>query len=89
MSILTGAEPVSHNGQHPTNHKYIDKNRALGRWMQDSGYRSIYALDERRFNNIDETFGFDEVVGPEHGAQLMLGGFDHLLVNLLSQYCGR
>ncbi|WP_297189005.1 sulfatase-like hydrolase/transferase [uncultured Porticoccus sp.] len=85
MSILTGAEPVNHNGRYNlTNHKYIDKNRALGRWMQNSGYRSIYAMDERRFNNIDETFGFDEVVGPEYGAlNFMLGGFDHPLVNLL------
>jgi len=85
MSILTGAEPVNHNGRYNlSNHKYMDKSRALGHWMRDSGYRSIYAMDERRFNNIDETFGFDEVVGPEYGAlNFMLGGFDHPLVNLL------
>lgn len=36
--------------------------------LKDRSYYTIYALDERRFNNIDERYGFDAMVGPKAGA---------------------
>ncbi|MBW0146847.1 sulfatase-like hydrolase/transferase [Marinobacter arenosus] len=36
--------------------------------LKDQGYHTVYAMDERRFNNIDERYGFDSVVGPKIGA---------------------
>ncbi|MGI3129825.1 sulfatase-like hydrolase/transferase [Halopseudomonas pachastrellae] len=68
VSILTGAYPkdtgaffnlrgLSHTSTHPN---------VLG-MLAARGYRKVYAIDERRFNNMDESFGFDVVVGPEAG----------------------
>lgn len=30
-------------------------------------YHSVYAMDERRFSMVDESWGFDEIVGPDAG----------------------
>lgn len=35
--------------------------------LSNNGYYNLFAIDERRFNNIDERFGFDKVVGPIAG----------------------
>ncbi|MDP2549061.1 sulfatase-like hydrolase/transferase [Oceanobacter sp. 4_MG-2023] len=36
--------------------------------LKKEGYTTVYAQDERRFNNINEEYGFDKVVGPLEGA---------------------
>jgi hypothetical protein len=36
--------------------------------LRQQGYRTVYGIDERRFNNIDTRFGFDALVGPKTGA---------------------
>lgn len=35
--------------------------------LQRDGYRTVFAIDERRFNNMGVGFGFDRVVGPKAG----------------------
>lgn len=40
----------------------------LQKVLSDAGYHKIYGMDERRFNNIDERYGFDEDIGPAIGA---------------------
>ncbi|TNE95077.1 MAG: DUF229 domain-containing protein [Gammaproteobacteria bacterium] len=86
MSILTGKEPVNHKGRfNLINHSYLDSSQTLAWWMKDRGYRTVYGFDERRFNNIDASFGFDAVVGPKPGAMgFVLGQYDHPMINLLS-----
>ena len=68
-AILTGKYPATSgmrfNLTKPTSSVLADN---LARDFQAKGYRTIYAQDERRFNNIDETFGFDKVIGPKNGA---------------------
>lgn len=69
MSILTGKMPAEHgavfNLRDATKTAYADSIQAeLGRRLN---YRTLFALDERRFCHIDETMGFDSVVGPELG----------------------
>lgn len=68
-SILTARYPV-HNGArfNLTAFDQVETQATLPNFLKASGYRSIYAQDERQFNNIDETFGFDKVVGPAAGA---------------------
>jgi len=85
MSILTGLEPVNHKGRfNLINHKYLDKSIALGHQLQKEGYRTVYAFDERRFNSMDESFGYDAVVGPKHAAwSFVASGVDHPIINLL------
>ncbi|WP_461520103.1 sulfatase family protein [Porticoccus sp.] len=86
MSILTGQEPVRHKGRYNLiNLNNLDPNQTLGWRMRDHGYRTVFGFDERRFNNIDASFGFDAVVGPKPGAMgFVLGQYDHPMINLLS-----
>ncbi|MEH6469139.1 MAG: sulfatase-like hydrolase/transferase [Porticoccus sp.] len=85
MSLLTGKEPVNHKARfNLINHSYLDKKETIGWWLKDRGYRTIYGFDERRFNSIDETFGYDSVVGPKQSALgFVLGQYDHPIINLL------
>ncbi len=86
MSILTGKEPVNHKGRfNLIDHARLDKTQTLPWWLKEQGYRTVYGFDERRFNNIDESFGYDAVVGPKPSALgFVLGQFDHPIINLLS-----
>lgn len=36
--------------------------------LKEEGYKTLWAIDERRFNSIDESYGFDMVVAPRSGA---------------------
>lgn len=53
--------------------------------LRNHGYRTIYATDETQFSNIDQNFGFDELVAPPMGLNdFLLGTFnDFPLSNLL------
>lgn len=87
MSILTGAYPSSHGGIfNLVSRNRIDDARSLPRWMGQLGYHRIYSIDETRFSNIDESYGFDEVVAPLIGAADFLLGIagDSPLPNLIA-----
>ncbi|TNF19279.1 MAG: DUF229 domain-containing protein, partial [Vibrionaceae bacterium] len=86
MSILTGKEPVNHKGRfNLIDHSYLDTTQTIAWWMKERGYRTVYGFDERRFNNIDASFGYDEVVGPKPGAMgFVLGQYDYPMINLLA-----
>ncbi|MDT4845373.1 Sulfatase [compost metagenome] len=55
--------------------------------LRESGYQSLYAMDEKRFANIDQRYGFDVQVGPKIGAGDFLFGFlsDLPLLNIVRQ----
>lgn len=87
VSILTG--------RHPTNTGARDnlipmERLRIGQTLADrlrlEGYRTIYATDEVRFSNIDERYGFDQVIAPKVGASdFLLATLNDLpLANLLS-----
>lgn len=59
----------------------------LSHQLQAQGYHSVFALDERRFNNMDQRFGFDRAVGPKPGVLdfVMPMLTDNPLANLLLQ----
>lgn len=84
--VLTGLDQI-HNGarENLIGNAVVTRDATLGHRLQALGYRSVLAFDERHFSGIDESFGFDAVVGPAHGAIDLLGNyFDHPLVNLIS-----
>lgn len=86
MGALTGLDQI-HNGarENLIGNDVVTRDATLGHRLQALGYRSVLAFDERHFSGIDESFGFDTIVGPEHGAIDLLGSyFDHPLVNLIS-----
>lgn len=86
MSILTGKEPVNHKGRYNLiSLDRLDTQQTMGWHMRQRGYRTVHGFDERRFSNIDESFGYDVIVGPKPGAMgFVLGQYDHPMINLLT-----
>lgn len=69
VSLLSGLSPAEHGAIY--NLRSVDRVKREGlvtRDLKESGYRTVLAIDERRFSNLDESFGFDHVVGPRVGA---------------------
>ncbi len=87
-SVLTGSLPAEHGALfNLRNLKHVNKTTLLTRALQKQGYQTTFAIDERRFANIDESFSFDHVVGPKAGAlDFVLQGInDTPLTNLILQ----
>ena len=88
VSILSGQYPL-HNGArfNLTAPQYVKKENQIQNRLKQAGYATYYAIDERRFNNIDESYGFDKVIGPKMGfSDMLLSPFsDDPLLNLVSQ----
>jgi arylsulfatase A-like enzyme len=85
-SILTAKYPVNSGARfNLTAFEQVDAQVTLPRLLQARGYMTIYAQDERKFNNIDESFGFDITVGPQPGAAefVLTQAADQPLVNLM------
>lgn len=70
FSLLSGQSPKSTGVRY--NLQPFDEAQITGSELQnilkEQGYHTIYGMDERRFNNIDERYGFDQDVGPDFGA---------------------
>ncbi len=64
----------------------LEKFDTLAHIARNNGYHTVFATDEVRFSNIDESFGFDQVVSPTIGAaDFLLGKFNDLpLANLVA-----
>jgi len=68
MSILSGLPPAEHGAVF--NLRSINgvwRDALVTQSLRRNGYRTLFAMDERRFANIDESFGFDRVIGPKAG----------------------
>ena len=88
FSIFSGRTPAEHGGVFNLRGiERVDPGGMFPKYLQKAGYATIFGLDERRFCNIDESFGFDRVVGPAHGAlDFMIQKFnDAPIVNALLQ----
>lgn len=67
-SILTGNDPKITNVQfNLTNPKYFNISQTLGDILKKHGYYTVYATDDRLFNQINEAFGFQKIIGPKMG----------------------
>lgn len=68
-SILSGRHPKHHGARFNLTEFRPDQIRQmLPTDLKELGYHNIYTQDERRFNNINEEYGFDTTVGPAVGA---------------------
>ncbi|NRB23429.1 sulfatase-like hydrolase/transferase [Shewanella sp.] len=86
MSILTGQYPVTHGARfNLTPPELIDKPLPLIRELKARGYQTTYGIDERRFNQIDTEYGFEQVIGPKIGAAdaIITSVGDIPLINIL------
>lgn len=69
VTFLTGRYPKDHGAFFNLRDTAISSSHSnLARTLGEDGYHTVYAMDERRFSNLDESFGFDAVVGPRVGA---------------------
>ncbi|CAM2755878.1 sulfatase-like hydrolase/transferase [Legionella worsleiensis] len=85
-SILTGLYPKHHHAYENLVAKSSVNNSASIVWeLNKLGYKTIYATDDRRFNNLGKDFGFQKIIGPKTGINdFILGSFnDFPLGNLL------
>lgn len=87
VSILTGRHPINHGARFNLQDEKMlsDDNVYLTNILKENGYHTIYAADERRFSNLGNAHGFDEVIGPRTGASdFILGTYaDFPTTNLL------
>jgi hypothetical protein len=62
----------------------VRANPTIADVLRKVGYRTVYSTDEVRFANIDETFGFDQVVTPRIGASdFLIGTYNELPLSSL------
>ncbi|CZI75159.1 TPA: sulfatase-like hydrolase/transferase [Legionella pneumophila subsp. pneumophila] len=88
-SILTGLYPKHHLAEENLVERSRVKSQLSIVWdLNKLGYNTIYATDDRRFNSIDENFGFKKIIGPKTGVNdVMLGSYnDFPLGNLLINF---
>lgn len=87
ISILTGRHPHDTGALiNLTNRADIDAFPTLADTFRAQGYRTVFAIDEVRFANIDHSYGFDQLITPPMGAaDFLLGTLnDAPLTNLLA-----
>jgi hypothetical protein len=87
-SILTGRHPVATGARFNLMPRdQVHEGDTLADALRAVGYRSVYATDEVRFANIDESYGFEQSITPPIGAGDFLLGtvndlpFSNLLAN--------
>lgn len=79
-SILTGRSPIETRARfNLSSRKRVQSYPTIADVLRQSGYQTIFAMDEVRFANIDETYGFDKLVSPRMGApDFILGTYNEL-----------
>lgn len=89
MSVLTGKYPKHSEARNNlVEPEAVIKNDTLAKHLQQAGYETVYATDEKRFSNVTTDYGFDRILGPSMGVNdFLLGGLSdfplsNLLVNL-------
>ncbi|WP_232847092.1 sulfatase-like hydrolase/transferase [Shewanella nanhaiensis] len=85
MSLLTGQYPVNHGARfNLTPPELVHKALPLVRELKQQNYKTSYAMDERRFNQIDHEYGFENIIGPKIGAAdaIIANIADFPLINL-------
>jgi len=69
MSILTGRQPHKTGAyMNLPPRDVIHEGDTLGRIYGRAGYHTVFAMDEVRFANFDDSYGFDRAITPPAGA---------------------
>ncbi len=86
VSILSGRNPhITGAVINLFPRELIKEGDTLPAILRRNGYETMYAIDEVRFSNLDQTYGFDKMIAPPMGATDFILGFfaDTPLSNLL------
>ena len=80
IAILTGrSPPVTGARFNLADRKTVAANPTLADVLRSRGYRTVYSTDEVRYANIDESYGFDQIVTPPIGASdFLIGTYNEL-----------
>ncbi len=75
MSILTGRSPRSTGAMfNLIRREDVNDYPTIADLLATEGYTTVFATDEVRFSNIDESYGFDRIITPPIGAADFLIG---------------
>lgn len=91
VTLLTGLYPSDHGAIFNLRDVAVSSPHPnLVKTLSSYGYHTVYAMDERRFSNLDESFGFNETVGPRIGAIdfIVQPLFDTPITNFVLQWGG-
>ncbi len=80
VAILSGRSPTVTGARFNLGERSsVRANPTIADVLRKAGYHTIYSTDEVRFANIDETYGFDQVVTPRIGASdFIIGTYNEL-----------
>jgi hypothetical protein len=80
VAILTGRAPRTTGARNNlTARDQVQSEPTIGDVLRRAGYRTVYSTDEVRFANIDESYGFDQVITPPIGASdFIIGTYNEL-----------
>ncbi len=87
VSILSGRYPDRTGARiNLIDRDIVDATPTLAETLRHHGYFTAFATDEVRFSNIDQSYGFDQVITPRIGAaDFLLGMFnDFPVTNVLA-----
>jgi arylsulfatase A-like enzyme len=85
VSLLTGRHPHTTGAyMNLLPRDLVDTQDTIADTLRAHGYRTLYAVDEVRFSNVDESYGFDQRISPPIGATEFIIAFfaDLPLLNL-------
>jgi hypothetical protein len=80
VAILTGRAPTITGARfNLAERSSVQTNPTVADVLRKAGYHTVYSTDEVRFANIDQSFGFDQVVTPRIGASdFLVGSYNEL-----------
>jgi hypothetical protein len=80
VAILTGRSPPVNGARfNLADRATVAANPTFADVLRGIGYRTIYSTDDVRFANIDESYGFDQVITPPIGAaDFLIGSYNEL-----------
>jgi hypothetical protein len=80
IAILTGRSPtVTGVRNNLLERSSARANPTIADVLRHAGYHTVYSTDEVRFANIDESYGFDQVITPRIGASdFLIGTYNEL-----------
>jgi hypothetical protein len=80
VAILTGRAPTVTGARFNLGDRStLSIDPTFAEVLAKTGYKTVYSTDEVRFANIDETYGFDQVVTPRIGASdFLIGTYNEL-----------
>jgi Sulfatase len=80
IAILTGRAPTVTGARfNLAERSSVSANPTIADIVRQAGYHTIYSTDEVRFANIDESYGFDQVITPRIGASdFLIGTYNEL-----------